>query len=460
MTEPASIAPVGGRILSPEAPSGFASAIAISGDQVTALGTDDEVRDLVGPRTRLIDLRARLVLPAFGDAHVLAVGGGLESLRCNLLGLRTRDECLEAVKSFADALADDAWVVGGGWALEAFPHGVLAADLDSVCGGRPAFLPNRDHHSAWVNTAALERSGVGPDTQDPFDGRIERDHQGRATGALHDGAMSLVGRMVPAPTSTELAAAVSVAQRKLHALGITHWQDACVGSAPELGIVDTYDAYRTAAIDGRLTASVVGALWWDRNRGLEQIPELLARREGAGIGPFRATAVKMMLDGVCETATAAMSKPYLGLPAASPGHRGNLFLEPDLVNAAVAALDAAGFQVHFHAIGDRAVSLALDALEALPASRRGLGRHHIAHLQFIAPGDLGRFATLGAIANFQPLWACSDPRWRSSRSLWSGPSVPVGSTASAPCSPTVPGSRSAATGRCQVPIRSKSSTWR
>jgi predicted amidohydrolase YtcJ len=151
-------------------------------------------------------------------------------------------------------------------------------------------------------------------------------------------------------------------------------------------------------------------LWWDRNRGLEQISELLARREGASVGPFRATAVKMMLDGVCETATAAMSKPYLGLATAGTGHRGNLFLEPDLVTAAVAALDVEGFQVHFHAIGDRAVTLALDALESLPAARRGLGRHHIAHLQFIAPDDLERFRPLGAIANFQPLWACSDPQ--------------------------------------------------
>jgi predicted amidohydrolase YtcJ len=410
MSETASLALLGGRIHSPVAQFGPASAIAISGDQVAAIGTDDEIRELVGPRTRLIDLRGRLVLPSFGDAHVHAVGGGLESLRCNLLGLRTRDECLETIKSFAETLAPDAWVLGGGWALEAFPGGVVATDLDGVCGGRPAFLPNRDHHSAWVNSAALERAGLGSDTPDPFDGRIERDVHGRATGALHDGAMSFVGRIVPAPTSRELAAAVSVAQSKLHALGITHWQDACVGSAPELGLVDTYDAYRTAAIDGRLSASVVGALWWDRNRGLEQIPELLTRREGASTGPFKATAVKVMLDGVCETATAAMSKPYLGLASASTDHRGNLFLEPDLVAAAVAALDAEGFQVHFHAIGDRAVSLALDALEALPIARRGLGRHHIAHLQFIAPSDINRFEPLGAIANFQPLWACSDPQ--------------------------------------------------
>ncbi len=410
MTEPASLAFIGGRVHAPGFGAGVTSAIAVCGDRISALGTDDEIRDLLTPRTRVINLRGRLVIPSFGDAHVHAVNAGLESLRCNLLGLRTRDECLATIKSFAAGLPGDAWVLGGGWSMEGFPDGPLAVDLDQICGGRPAFLPNRDHHTAWVNSAAIERAGIGPETADPFDGRIERDQGGGATGALHDGAMALVGRIVPSPPATELANALSIAQTTLHSLGITHWQDACVGNAPELGVVDTYDAYRSAGLDGRLSARVVGAQWWDRNRGLEQIPELATRREAASAGPFRATSVKMMLDGVCETATAAMSKPYLGLPAANKGHRGNLFLEPDLVKAAVAALDADGFQVHFHAIGDRATTLALDALEALPVSRRGRGRHHLAHLQFISPSDLPRFAPLGAVANFQPLWACSDPQ--------------------------------------------------
>ena len=409
MSGPPSIALLNGNL---HAPGAFAdsTAIALSGDRIVALGSDSEIKALLGPRTRLIDLKGRLVLPAFGDAHVHALGGGLESLRCNLLGLRTRDDCLAAIHSYASDLPSDAWVLGGGWSLESFPDGPNAADLDRVCAGRPAFFPNRDHHTAWVSTAALDLAGIGPETPDPFDGRIERDARGNPTGALHDGAMAIVWRIVPAPAAAELAAALDAAQTKLHALGITHWQDACVGSAPELGMVDTFEAYRSAALDGRLSASVVGALWWDRNRGLEQIPELATRRESAGTGAFKATSVKMMLDGVCETATAAMSKPYLGLPAASEGHRGNMFIEPDLAMAAVAALDAEGFQVHFHAIGDRATTLALDALEALPAARQGVGRHHIAHLQFIDPSDLHRFAMLGAVATFQPLWACSDPQ--------------------------------------------------
>ncbi|HLH46729.1 MAG TPA: amidohydrolase, partial [Acidimicrobiales bacterium] len=405
MVDAATLVLRGGRVRTPD---GFAQAVAAAGDRIVAVGTDAEVAERTGPRTRVVDLRGRLVLPAFGDAHVHAVSAGVESLRCDLTGLRTRPEYLQRIGAYAAELAPDAWVLGGGWSMPAFPGGVpTAADLDAVCGGRPAFLPNRDHHSAWVSTAALERAGVDGRTPDPPDGRIERDASGAPTGALHDGAMGLVARIVPRTTPAELEAGLRAAQARLHALGITHWQDACVGDAGELGVMDTYETYRSAAGGGWLTARVVGALWWDRRRGLDQLPDLLGRREAARSGPFRATSVKVMLDGVCETFTAAMSRAYLGAPGEG-GHRGELFVDPEVVSAAVAALDAEGFQVHFHAIGDRAVSTALDALESLPAFRRGAGRHHLAHLQFIAPPDLDRFAALGGIANFQPLWACHD----------------------------------------------------
>jgi predicted amidohydrolase YtcJ len=412
----------GGKIRSPAHPSGFVQALAVRGGLVHSVGTDEEIRQVTGPRTRVVDLGGRLAVPAFGDAHVHAVAGGLESLRCNLAGLRTRQESLAVVARYCAGLGPGDWVLGGGWTMSAFPGGLpTAADLDPVTGGRPAFLPNRDHHSAWVNTAALERAGVDERTPDPPDGRIERDAAGRAAGTLHDGAMRLVARLVPPASAADLRAGLLVAQAHLHSLGITRFQDACVGAAGEIGIPDVFDTYREAAADGVLTCHVVGALWWDRGRGLGQIDDLLARRERAGRdadgrdaggrdadgrGRFRATTVKLMLDGVCETFTAAMSAPYLG----RPGERGRLFIDPDTLREATGRLAAAGFQLHFHAIGDLAVSTALDALEALPAEQRRTGRHHLAHLQFIAPRDLGRFRALDAVANFQPLWACSEPQ--------------------------------------------------
>ena len=408
MSTDADLVLAGGRIRSPAHPSGFVQALAIRDGLIEAVGTDEEIRQVAGPRTRVVELGGRLVLPAFGDAHVHAVAGGLESLRCDLVGLRTRADTVAAVAAYCAGLGPEAWVLGGGWTMSAFPGGLpVAADLDPVTGGRPAFLPNRDHHSAWVNTAALERAGIGERTPDPPDGRIERDAAGRPTGVLHDGAMRLVARLVPPASAAELRAGLLAAQAHLHSLGITRFQDACVGAAGELGIPDVFDTYRQAAEDGALTCQVVGALWWDRARGLGQVDDLLARRERAGQGGrFRATTVKLKLDGVCETFTAAMSEPYLE----RHGERGRLFIEPEPLREVTGRLAAEGFQLHFHAIGDLAVSSALDALAALPAGPRRAARHHIAHLQFIAPPDLERFRALGVVANFQPLWACNEPQ--------------------------------------------------
>jgi predicted amidohydrolase YtcJ len=405
----AELAFTGGKIRTSAHPSGFVEALAVRNGLIHALGTDDEIRELTGRRTRVVDLRGRLALPAFGDAHVHAVAGGLESLRCNLVGLRTRHECLAAVDDYCSALPERAWVLGGGWTMSAFPGGLpTAADLDTVTKGRPAFLPNRDHHSGWVSTAALRRAGIDESTPDPIDGRIERDHAGRATGVLHDGAMRLVAAHVPPPDPAELIAGLVAGQTHLHSLGITSFQDACVGAAGELGIPDAFDTYLMAADYGMLSSHVVGALWWDRSRGLGQIDDLLARRERAAGEGFRANTVKLMLDGVCETFTAAMSTPYLGRDGHPGDHQGRLFLEPEALGEITGRLAAEGFQLHFHAIGDRAVSTALDALAALPAGPRRAARHHLAHLQFITPRDMSRFAALDAVANFQPLWACAE----------------------------------------------------
>jgi predicted amidohydrolase YtcJ len=385
-------------------------AAAISGGVVVALGSDEEIRGFADPFTRVVNLRGRLAIPAFGDAHVHPVQGGLESLRCNLVGLHTRQEYLDAIADYAKTLARSAWVLGAGWSMTAFPGGTpTAADLDMVTGGRPAFLPNDDHHSAWVNTAALDIAGITARTPDPRDGRIERDHDGVPAGALHDGAMRLVGDYVPPPAQAELTAALLLAQAHLHSLGITSIQDACIGEASELGMPDAFGTYRRAAADRLLTCRVTGALWWDRSRGIHQLDTLRARREAADSGGyFRATSVKLMLDGVCETFTAAMGAPYLDGHGHHTERSGNLFIEPEELAEAAGLLAGLGFQMHFHAIGDHAVSTALDALAQLPVGQRAAGRHHVAHLQFVSPADLQRFAKLGVIANFQPLWACRD----------------------------------------------------
>jgi len=350
-----------------------------------------------------VDLAGGLLSPGFTDAHVHPIQGGLERLRCDLAELGTREDYLAAIAAYADSHPEADWILGGGWAMPAFPGGTpLASDLDTVVPDRPVFLPNRDHHGAWVNSRALEIAGVTRETPDPPDGRIERDADGHPSGTLHEGATVLVSRHLPRTTGADYRAALLAGQAYLHSLGVTSWQDAIVGSYS--GIDDPGATYVEAVASGELRSHVVGALWWDRRQGVEQVEDLVGRREALTGGRFRATTVKIMQDGVAENGTAAMLDPYLdrcGHPTDNAGHS---FVDAASLREAVAALDAAGFQVHVHAIGDRGVRETLDALAGTDPSKR----HQIAHLQLVHPDDVPRFADLGVAANMQALWACYD----------------------------------------------------
>ncbi|MEU5539148.1 amidohydrolase, partial [Streptomyces sp. NPDC020362] len=397
----------GGPVLTPAGRT--ATAVAVTGDRITAVG-HGELRELTGPRTEVVDLAGRLLLPGFQDAHVHPVPAGLELTQCDLSGTTTAEDTLAAVRAYAEAHPEREWILGGGWSMEAFEGGTPTKELlDAVVPDRPVYLPNRDHHGAWVNSRALELAGVDRNTPDPADGRIERDASGAPSGTLQEGAMQLVGRLTPPATTADRLAALLHAQRHLHALGITAWQDALIGDF--LGMDDPAEAYLTAARDGSLTARVVGALWWDRERGAEQIPELVEKRAASSHGRFRAGTVKLMLDGVAENHTAALLDPYLDRCGCATANRGKSFIDPDRLPAYVTELDALGFQCHFHALGDRAVRDALDAVEAARAANGPSDtRPHLAHLQVVHPDDVPRFARLGATANLQPLWAAHEPQ--------------------------------------------------
>ncbi|HYJ66172.1 MAG TPA: amidohydrolase [Nocardioidaceae bacterium] len=399
----------GGRIFAADGRAAFDGAVAVRDGRIVAVG-GDEVRDLAGPGTRVVDLAGGLLLPGFVDAHTHPVQGGLERLRCDLTEFDTREAYLDAIRTYAEANADAEWITGGGWSMAAFDGGwPQAAELDAIVPDRPVFLPNRDHHGAWANSRALALAGIDATTPDPADGRLERDTDGRPGGTLHEGAMDLVGRLVPEPTYDEWMTSLLGAQAYLHSLGITGWQDAIIGEYANIS--DIADVYFDAASSGRLTARVTGALWWHRDRGAEQIVDLRARRERLQAGRFRATSVKIMQDGIVENYTAGMLEPYLDADGGRTDNTGLSFVDPTALKEYVTALEADDFQVHVHAIGDRAVREALDAFAAAAwTNPPGDRRHHIAHIQVIHPDDVPRFAVLDVTANMQPLWAAHEPQ--------------------------------------------------
>jgi predicted amidohydrolase YtcJ len=400
----------GGAVYTLDAARSWAQAVAVCGGRIVAVGTDADMRPYVGPGTEVVSLRGRMLLPGFQDAHVHASGGGLERSQCDLTGEHTREGYLAAIRSYSGRNPGAEWITGGGWGMDVFPGGVPSKDdLDTAVPDRPVFLSNRDHHGAWVNSRALELAGVDAATPDPPDGRIERTPAGEPQGTLHEGAMNLVQRVVPAVTLAEQVAGILAGQRYLHALGITAWQEAIVG---EYAVVpDCFEAYREVDRQGLLTARVTGALWWQRSAGLSQLDFLAERRAIASSGRFRTTSVKIMQDGVCENFTAAMLSPYLDGHGHETQGRGTSFFDPAELNEAVTAIDARGFGVHIHAIGDRAVREALDAIAAARhANGLSQGRHHIAHIQVIHPEDVPRFREQSVVANCQPLWASNEPQ--------------------------------------------------
>jgi predicted amidohydrolase YtcJ len=383
-------------------------AVAIRGGRIVAVGQSADVEPLVGAATRVVRLAGETLLPGFQDAHTHPVQGELTAMACDLSELPTA-EFDAAIRGYAARHPERPWIVGAGWSVTDFPNAAPGRGaLDALVPDRPAFLWSRDGHSAWVNSRALELAGITAATDDPAGGLIVRDADGSPAGTLREGAVSLVEEHVPPASAEEHAAALTAVQRRMHALGITAWQDASVYDTG--ACARQLEAYRDAAAAGSLEARVVASLFWDPRRGLEQVEGFVAQRAAASIGRLRAGTVKIWVDGVIEGLTGAVLDPYLDERGAPTDNRGMALVPPDALREAVIALDAAGMQVHMHAIGDAAVRSALDAIEAARAANEPSDlRHHIAHIQLIHPDDLPRFASLGATGNMQPIWACHEP---------------------------------------------------
>jgi predicted amidohydrolase YtcJ len=402
-TGPADLVLTGGHVHTVDAARPRAEAVAVRGERITAVGSAAEVGEWIGPRTRVVDLNGRLLLPGFQDVHIHPIFAGVDRLQCDVREARGRDGVLETIRTYVATHPDEEWIIGSGWYMADFENGTpRREDLDAIVADRPAFFPNRDGHSTWVNSKALELAGIDRDTPDPDDGRIERDPDGTPTGTLHEGAARQVERLMPEVTADLMTDGLRLAQAYLHSLGITAWQDAIV--RPEDQAV-----YRAAAEAGWLTARVEGAMWWERTRRDDQVDELIERSRTGTVGRLRINSVKLMQDGVLETFTGAMIDPYLGRDGSPSANRGISFIDPERLPGWVTRLDAAGLQPHFHAIGDRAVRECLDAVAAARAANGHTDtRPHIAHIQVIHPDDVPRFAALDVVANAQPYWACHE----------------------------------------------------
>jgi len=376
-------------------------ALAVRGGRVAGVGNAAEVGALAGRRTTVVDLAGRLVLPAFIDAHLHPRYSTGELFEVDLGGCRSVAECLAAVARLAAAHPEYPVVRGWGWTpTTVSEREMTAAALDVVVPDRPAVLADDSIHTHWVNSLMVKMAGITRDTPDPPGGVIERLPDGAPSGLLRE-AWPLLERAMPPYDEAALAAALRHFQRHTAGrYGLTTVHDAYV-----LPGEPVLEAYETLQRQDELRVRVRVSLALDPGLPLgEQIEAAVAER-ARHTGPLvRTAAVKLFVDGVIESHTAHLAEPY----ADRPGDRGPPVWAPERLLEASVAAARAGFQLHYHAIGDAAVSLSLDAIAAARGAGAAGARDIVTHLQLVDPDDYARFAALCVTAAVQPYWFAKD----------------------------------------------------
>jgi len=408
--QPPDLILVHGTIHTEDASRSVTQALAVRGNTIIAVGSDLDVSVLKGPMTRSIDLAGRVVLPGIIDAHTHPAESAQDQDKCSL-----GDKMLAAAQIKVKVAAclrrqpadRNLWFE----VVQVNPSGVTLTlhDLDAMLSDRPMLLEGSDGHTVWANSDALKASNIGPATRDPAGGRIEHDPYGNPTGTLRDVAAEIALRAKPAPGLDFESSQLEKALAGMRAIGITSVQDADTDDHRMQLYRRLYDARR---LNMRVRATF-GLKETDRKADAI-IADAIAFREKWAIDPdfLRADAIKIFADGVIEypSQTAALLAPYLDRAGRPTGNRGPTYFTQDQLDRIVSAADAAGFTVHVHAIGDRAVRSVLDAF-ANARQHNGMldNRDQIAHLELVDPADFSRFRELGVIANFQLLWAERDP---------------------------------------------------
>jgi predicted amidohydrolase YtcJ len=402
-TGPVDLVVLNGRVYKADGSGTFAEAVAIRGNTILRVGSNREIKRLAGRATQSIDAHGAAVLPGLNDAHLHLVSGGLGLQQANLLDATTIAEIAETIKAFAAAHPDRPWVMGRGWYYTPFPGGLpTRQQLDAIVPDRPAYMRCYDGHTAWVNTLALKAAGVTRATPDPPGGVVVRDPvTGEPTGVLKEGAQQLVSKFLPQWTRDDRLRAVRDAIATAHEFGVTSAQNAGVD-------VEELELYDELIRRGELRLRLYNAMSIEppfTEADADRLDALWKNRPGDAL--IKTGAVKLMLDGVIESHTAAMLEPY-----ANRATTGLPEMDVATLNRIVATMDRRGWQVLIHAIGDAAVRQSLDAFEQAasvnPKPARGR-RHRLEHVETLQPADIPRFGRLNVLAVQQPFHGNPSP---------------------------------------------------
>ncbi len=398
----------GGRVFTADSAHPWAEAVAVRGNRILYVGNATGVEPYLAPSTRVVDLKGKLLLPGFVEGHIHPIVGAALTHGVDLQ-YDTREETLKVLAAWRDRAGKVPVVRGFGWRYGAFPaSGPVKADLDKLWPDTPVMLIAVDGHSAWVNSTALKMARVTAETPDPLPGFsiFQRDAKtGEPTGWLIEVPAVIRVMQAAAPITVEfISTALEAWMAQAAAAGITSLFDAGMQVVEdEVGLRLYEDLERAKKLPFRVIAS-----YYHNDPEVDPMPHVRRLRDRARTELVHARILKLNIDGVDAQYTAAMLDPY----SDRPGTRGNTILNPALARDLVIRADAEGFDVHFHAIGDRAVRLALDAVEAaIKANGQRDRRHAIAHMGLIADDDLPRFVDLGVIAQFSAQWAVPDRYW-------------------------------------------------
>ena len=402
---PADVVFTGGKIWTVDAASPQVEALAVRQGRIVVLGTDAEVRALVGAKTVVVELRGRRVIPGVYDSHVHWLGGGMQLARVELKDAANEAEFGRRLAAFDGTMPRDRWMLGGNFDHDRAFNGRLptAATIDKFVKNRPVFLRRYDGHMAVVNTAALKLANVTAETKDPPGGVIERLADGKTpSGVLKDNAMDLVDRLIPEPGDDEIAEAVRASMLAAAAVGVTSVQDMEGSSAATRRKL--MRVLQQLARRGELTCRI--DMRWPIG-GQKELSDLGV--EGNFGGDFvRVGGVKGFMDGSLGSSTAKMFDPY----AIDATTSGVYVTEPPTMRELVTRADKAGLSVAIHAIGDEANSRLLDLFaDATKANGPRDRRFRIEHAQHLRPADYGRFKELNVVASMQPYHVADDGRW-------------------------------------------------